>query len=114
MKFEIQSEGLDKIETELDELQKGLTLPILQNWAKRIESEAKMLGFGSKAPRGIFENIRLQVSESEPKTFEVTARANKRALPFIAKATQRELPRMPLTAQAIFESFLEELESSRG
>ena len=110
MSFKIDVSGLDELEKEIEEMQQGLSLSSLQHWAQEIETTARTLA--QRSPSDAIESIGVEVLETEPKTFEVKAHGQERALPFIAEATRIVLHDMPITSQAVFESFLDELEKS--
>lgn len=55
----IKIERLDELKRKLEEAQEGLTLPILQQWANKIEVEAKYLASGELKHKNICESRRI-------------------------------------------------------
>lgn len=107
----IRIKGLDGIERDLREMQRGLRLETLQEYASEIEEEARSLA-ASKGKEDFTQRIHVKVFMVKPRTFEIKANAPKAAFPFIFEATKSKLHDMPSTSQAVFESFLSQLRQS--
>jgi len=107
LRVRIEVKGSDDVKSKL----KGFTLASLQEWARRIEAEARTDALGKLAPE-IAQHIRIEVSEIEPKLFELKADMNREAIPLLIEATKNSLRNMPFGFQAIFKSFLKKSEEA--
>lgn len=107
--MEVKVKGLEEIKKKLKDMEEGLTLHGLQHWAKEIESEAKGRAT-AQSSQEVTDSIQIDIEETEPKTFQVRARAKKEALPIIVDATKVKLFEMPSTSGSVFKAFLGEIE----
>ena len=108
MKVRIEVKGSDDVKSKL----KGFTLASLQEWARRIEADARTDALGKTAPE-IAQDTRIEVSETEPKLFELRADVNREAIPILIEATKNSLRNMPFGFQGIFKSFLQKAEEAK-
>lgn len=89
-------EGLDKILQRLEELQKGLGITTIREWAKRIENEAK-----SRCTNYSSE-LNIEVVEIGGNRFNIKVNAPKQAIPFVIDTIERTLNVMSITTREIF------------
>ena len=105
MSFRIDIKGLEELQRTLEELREGLTLPTLNRWCRKIESEAKI-----SCPQEYRESIRLTVVQIGADKFDIEFKASKGALSSVKQAIRANLPIMPLTTKALFEVLLKKIE----
>jgi len=107
LRVRIEVKGSDDVKSKL----KGFTLTSLQEWARRIEAEARTNAPG-KLAQEIAQDIRIEVSEIEPRLFELKADLNREAVALLIEATKNSLRNMPFGFEAIFKSFLKKSEEA--
>lgn len=105
MSFRIEIKGLEELQKTLEELQEGLTLPTLNRWCKKIESQAKI-----SCPQEYRESIQLTAVRVGTRKFDIEFKASKGALSSVKQAIRANLHLMPLTTKALFEVLLKKIE----
>jgi hypothetical protein len=105
LSFHIEIKGLEELQRTLEELQEGLTLPTLNRWCKKIESQAKI-----SCPQEYRETIQLTAVRVGANKFDIEFKASKGALSSIKQAIRANLHLMPLTTKALFEVLLKNIE----
>ena len=105
MSFRIEIKGLEELKRTLEELQEGLTVPTLNRWCKKIESEAKI-----SCPQEYRESIQLTTVRVGADKFDIEFKASKGALSSVKQAIRANLHIMPLTTKALFEVLLKRIE----
>lgn len=104
-RIDVDIKGLDELQRTLEELQEGLTLPTLNRWCRKIESEAK-----TNCPQEYRESIQLRAVRISVDKFDIEFKASERALPSVKEAIRTNLRLMPLTTKALFEVMLKKIE----
>ena len=109
LSFSIDIKGLKELQRTLEELQEGLTVPTLNRWCRKIESEAK-----TNCPQEYRESIQLRAVRIGADKFDIEFKSSKGALPSVKKAIRTNLRLMPLTTKALFEVLLKKIEQQLG
>lgn len=103
-RIDIDIRGLEELQKKLEELQKGLTLPTLNRWCRKIESEAK-----ASCPQEYRESIQLRAIKTSADKFDIEFKASREALPSVKQAIHTNLRLMPLTTKALLEVLLKKI-----
>jgi len=107
LSFNIKIKGLKELERKLGEMIKGLTLPSVDCWCKKIEAEARRI-----CPQEHEETIMLKAAPAGSGKFNIQLKASKEAVPCVKEAIETNLNLMPSTTRAIFEALLKEIDKN--
>lgn len=105
LSLDVDIRGLKELQRELETMQQGMTPSVVNEWCKRIESEAK-----NSCPEEEKESIVINAVPKEPNKFDIQLKSSKKALPYIRESVQRNLPSMPITTRAVFETLLKQID----
>jgi len=109
MSFKIYIDGLDDLNKEIKEMQKGISLTKVNELCRKIEEDAKAV-----CPEECREYIKLQCVTSEVRadigfTYDTQS---KEALIHLREATRKNLPSMTALTQILFEGLLKDIENT--
>jgi len=109
MSFDIDIRGLDELERESENMRESLAPSVVDDWCKRIESEAK-----ENCPHEERASIVINAVPKESQVLDIELKSSKKALPCISDAVQRNVLLMPVTTKAIFQTQLKQIEKRKS
>lgn len=108
MSIEIKIDGLEDALRRIDEMQQGLTLPILDLWCKRISNEVRLNASDELADKFLLE---VTLDETQNPRFEF--RSPQELIETTVNIVGNYLNAMPITTRALFEHLIEVIQSKK-
>lgn len=108
MSIEFRIDGLDDALRKIDEMQKGLTLPYLDFWCKRISNEVRL-----KSPNELDDSFLLEVTTDESQNPQFNFRSPPEIIDLTVITIRDHLNEMPITTRALFDNIIRVLESKK-
>ena len=108
MSIEFRIDGLDDALRRIDEMQKGLTLPYLDFWCKRISNEVRL-----KSAIELDDGFLLEATIDENQNPQFNFRSPPETIDLVITTIRDYLNEMPITTRALFDNMIRVLESKK-
>ncbi len=105
----IDVSGLDELEQDIQNMQKGLTISVLNDWAAKVLEDAR-----SHIPIEKRESLQLVFSRKNDNKIDTKLRAPAEYLQFVKQAIETFLAQMPITTQQLFRALLERIQKQEN
>lgn len=105
MSIRIDIDGLDKLQRELESLERGLKFETIDFWCKRIVNDVKL-----KTPADLAERLVMEAVPNAEGNIEIKFNSPSELVGLVGEIVRGYLTEMPITTRALFEKFMEIVE----